>query len=334
MSKPSLDLIRTLPKIELHAHLTASMKRNYFKQFLKKKNLDTDTSFLDGKDTDDVFRRVFVLLRHMVTHKADLKTLCQATFDSFIEDNVKYLEVRSTPKPLEDTDQLGYVDTIIETIKEYENRITVRYILSLNRIYPPENYTKVIENIPKKENWEKYVVGLDYCGDPWKRYITDYDREIRLGKDLGLGLTFHTAEFISQKPETWDLLNYGIDRVGHFYHFEENEIDFVKENGIMIETCPSSNFLTNELTSVKEHVLGRFIEDNMLFSICTDDLLLFDQELSEEIFLVSQNFDFGLDRIRDMSLNAVDKSFLREDVVKASLKREIEEAYKNVEKGN
>jgi adenosine deaminase len=48
LNSVSLETIKALPKVELHAHLTASFPRESFVELLQKKGLDTDISYLDS----------------------------------------------------------------------------------------------------------------------------------------------------------------------------------------------------------------------------------------------------------------------------------------------
>lgn len=68
-----------------------------------------------------------------------------------MDDNVKYLEIRSTPKDLADINSFEYIDTIIETIEEFQssNDITIRYLLSLNREKKPEHYKSLFKELEK-----------------------------------------------------------------------------------------------------------------------------------------------------------------------------------------
>jgi adenosine deaminase len=59
---PKLETLRKLPKIELHAHLNASINANSFQKLLRQKNLSDDISFLDCNNMDEAFNRAFKLL--------------------------------------------------------------------------------------------------------------------------------------------------------------------------------------------------------------------------------------------------------------------------------
>ena len=119
----SLEEVQKLPKVELHCHLTASFPRSAFKKLLEKKQLDTDISFLDSFDVTEIFTTTFQKIKLAITHKEDLEFVCKECFKAYFDDNVKYLEVRSTPKDLQDIDSIQYVQTIIEEIKTFQEKV-------------------------------------------------------------------------------------------------------------------------------------------------------------------------------------------------------------------
>jgi adenosine deaminase len=90
---------------------------------------------------------------------------------------------------------------------------------------PPEFYDQFLTELARNPKWQKYLVGFDYSGTPYQRFITDYTSQIQKGKDLGLGLTVHTAEIPDQFAETAPIFALGPTRVGHFNYFTEKELD-------------------------------------------------------------------------------------------------------------
>ena len=110
----ALETLRKLPKVELHCHMTASFPREAFKVLLEKKGLNSDISYLDSKVVKDIFTTTFRNIKQAITHKEDLEFVAYHCFKAFYDDNVKYLEVRSTPKSMQDIDSIEYVQTIID----------------------------------------------------------------------------------------------------------------------------------------------------------------------------------------------------------------------------
>ena len=327
-ARPVLSKITKLPKIELHAHLTASVTRQSFQKLLRMKGLDDDVSFFDCKDYEDTFRRVFRLLWKIVDCKRDLEYLTTEVFEGFKEDNIKYLEIRTTPKPLSDITILEYTDAVISSMKAYEKSMPIRLVLSVNRNYPPEHYQEIFDELKTNQEWQKWIVGICYCGDPWERDVLDYKHHFDVARDLGLKLTIHTAEVPTQMAETGRILSLRPERIGHFVNVHDEELEQVREMGSLIEVCPSSNIVTNHFEDFSEHNMMRMLDSGFKVGICTDDILLFENNLSEEIQLVCDTFGLDYEFCQQMTLDSLEHAFCEEEV-KTRVRPQILEGYES-----
>ena len=327
---PSLATITNLPKVELHAHLSASMTRASFKKLLVSKGIEQDLSSFNCKDSADAFNRIFKLLGQIIQTKADLQFLAREVFNGFKSENVVYLEIRSTPKPLKDINPKQYIDAVIEVMKEFQDSITVRYLLSINRAYPPEAYKDIFDELQVNKEWQKWTVGIDLSGDPLKGDVDQFKQYFSVARNLGMKLSLHTAEVSGAAKETPRILELEPERVGHFLFGTDDELRILEERGTVIEVCPSSNMVTIGMKSMQEHPMPRFVQKGCKVVICTDDILLFDQNLSEQIHLVCESFDLGVEFCKKITLDGLDGAFV-EDEIRQRLKGAVIEAYKKFE---
>lgn len=336
----SLEYIQAAPKVELHAHVTASIPRPAFQQLLASKKLDTDLSFIDNTtNNEELFRGVFGRLSRAVQNSKDLRWITRQVLSAFEEDNVRYIELRSTAKKLEDMkSELQYVEAILDEIDQWKGngsgpKIEARYMLSLNRAYKPEAFLDAIKHVRRDKGWSKYVTGLDYSGDPWTRDINDYQDCINLAREAGLKLAIHTGEFPGQMPETSSILSYFPERLGHFVYYTPEEFEIVKERKIVIESCPTSNLRTSPDLKLVDHPVDKMFKFGQLLTLCTDDRLIFDKTLSEEIHMVTSEFSYQADFLRKISLDAMNGAFLQvsdpySNIMRNEIIREIEHYFR------
>ncbi len=106
------------------------------------------------------------------------------------------------------------------------------------------------------------IVGLDIAGDEIlypsiERFAPLYRR----AKDAGLGLTAHAAEAgpASAGREVVELL--GVTRIGHGSHIADDleTLEWVRQRGVAIEVCPTSNVLTAAAASLATHPVHSFV---------------------------------------------------------------------------
>ena len=92
------DFYLNLPKIELHAHITGCVRKSTLLDLASKYNVQNDFSCLsDGSNIDTCFK-IFDLINQSLQSLEDLQRVTKEVIQDFQNDNVKYLELRTTPK--------------------------------------------------------------------------------------------------------------------------------------------------------------------------------------------------------------------------------------------
>ena len=90
--------------------------------------------------------------------------------------------------------------------------------------------------------------------------------------------------------------------------------EWVKDRGIALETSPSSNLQTGAIAawgdSMKDHPLDLFTQLGFRVTVNTDNRLMSATTLSRELRLVAETFDYDLDDILALQLNAAQAAFL------------------------
>lgn len=100
--------------------------------------------------------------------------------------------------------------------------------------------------------------------------------------------------------------------------------------GGMVEVCPTSNIVTNKYASLLEHPINNFLREGLDITISTDDILLFENRLSDEIDLVCQSLDLGYDFVQKMTMDSLRHSFLREDRLRREISESITAGYDSI----
>ncbi|KAL2156320.1 hypothetical protein VTH82DRAFT_1065, partial [Thermothelomyces myriococcoides] len=228
---------KALPKIELHAHLTGSISRQCLHEIWLAKKEAGETNLQDpliempaGKfnyDLKTFFPLFSSYIYNLINDAASLRYATLSVLRDFADDGVVYLELRTTPRamPAAGLTEAGYVQTILDTIAEYERTeqrspgLRTKLILSVDRRHSPSQARGVLALA--KQFAGRGVVGLDLCGDPAAPLepsipATVLAEEARRGVP-GLGLTLHFAEApcSSADAELDALLACRPDRLGH-----------------------------------------------------------------------------------------------------------------------
>uniref|UniRef100_K1QQ56 Adenosine deaminase-like protein n=1 Tax=Magallana gigas TaxID=29159 RepID=K1QQ56_MAGGI len=207
---------------ELHAHINGSVSESTIEKLVaKKQKLDHQFSFKKGstatlKECFEKFRLI-----HQLTDNVD--AVYQVTYDvihEFCDDNVRYLELRSTPREVTETGMTKelYVDAVLRAIRDCEAEnldIEVKLLLAIDRrngVQVGQDTVKLAQKF--RESHPDLVVGIDLSGDPSVGDGRDFIPVFKEAKDFGLKLALHLCE-VPALQETMDLLCLPPDRIGH-----------------------------------------------------------------------------------------------------------------------
>ncbi|HET9555244.1 MAG TPA: adenosine deaminase [Anaeromyxobacteraceae bacterium] len=144
------------------------------------------------------------------------------------------------------------------------------------------------------------VVGIDLAGT--ERHALELDaREVVRYRDLyrharaaGLKTTVHTGETAGTGAEGVRAVVEQLEpeRIGHGIRAAQDErvMDLLRERGVTLEICPSSNLATRAVGSLAElgTILGRFWERGVKFTINTDGPYLLDTSMRNELKVVRE----------------------------------------------
>lgn len=195
-----------------------------------------------------------------------------------------------------------------------------------------KNMNNVFQEYDENPEWQKYIVGVDFCGAPWEGEIKKFTELFQVCRSKNIKLTIHTAEIQCHAFETSDILKFKPERVGHYCYASDEEIQQLIEYNGLIEICPTSNIITGEMENLTEHPITKFHKNGAQFSICTDDLLLFNKNVSEEIYYISESHPelFTFEKIEKIQVDAMKASFIKEENTKLKILKQIQEGFEKV----
>ncbi|UKA59910.1 adenosine deaminase [Arthrobacter sp. FW306-2-2C-D06B] len=108
---------------------------------------------------------------------------------------------------------------------------------------------------------------------------------------------------------------------------------WVRDRGIALEICPSSNLQTGAIANfgegIENHPLDMLYQLGFNVTINTDNRLMSGVSLTDEFELLVETFDYDLDDLLELTLNAAESSFLPLDE-KEALVEYINDAYANL----
>lgn len=346
MAQPDLAFTKALPKAELHAHFSGSISKQCLHDIWTRRRAQGELTDLDNPlaaikagehDFVDVatFFPLFDKYIYSLVDKLPWVTFAfEQVLRDFAEDGVRYLELRTTPRSVDDGGKDAYVRVLNEYLGQRERerpeeakKMVVYLILSVDRKMTAEQAMAVIDQAiryryrphdPEARNC--YVVGVDLCGNPARGDVFAFTSAFKKAKDHGLKITAHFAEIAesSTDEELETILSWQPDRLGHCVHVPEKLKQTMRERQIALELCLSCNVLAGLTTGGfdKHHFRDWYEHGTNTVALCTDDVGVFGSSLSNEYLLASQHFGLGRRQLLELSQRVVGAAFVEADAMR------------------
>jgi adenosine deaminase len=103
----------------------------------------------------------------------------------------------------------------------------------------------------------------------------------------------------------------------------------LKERDITIEMCPVSNLRTGVVNKFEDHPIRAFIDKGIRVTVNSDDPSMFGTDMNNEYIQLHRKLGFTVSELFQISLNAVDSSFLPE-ARKVQLREDFIDSYRSL----
>jgi adenosine deaminase len=196
-------------------------------------------------------------------------------------------------------------------------------ILMMDRTFDPRLNEIIVE---KAVRWAgRGVVGIDIAGPRPGGTRYDYTQiapMIETAREAGLGVTIHVGEEGGDmgREELGEVLErLRPDRIGHgILAAGEPELEqSLRELGVVLEICPTSNLLTKALPdeSAVRETLRRFVEQGVPFTVATDGPEMMRTHLRDEFELLLRLGALDEDELREANARGHAAAFHRRNAV-------------------
>ncbi|HVU13779.1 MAG TPA: adenosine deaminase [Phototrophicaceae bacterium] len=325
-----LQTIRQMPKIDLHRHLEGSLRLETLLAIAQEYGISLPTYDIEGlrpfvqivpgePRNWQQFLGKFQVLRQFYRSRTIIQRVTREVIADAAADNVKYMELRFTPQALNNLVRCDYqevvawvCDAVEQVTSELDIQVTL--ILSMNRHESVEIGDQVLEAAIHFA--DRGVVGLDLAGQEAGHSGLPFRALFERAKAEGFGITIHAGEWAgaSNVREAVEIL--GADRVGHGIRTIEDPtlFDLLQTRGTVLEVCPTSNVQSGAVEGFGVHPLIRLYQLGLRTTINTDDPLICNISLSDEISNVVKGMPpLTLDDVKRNILTAANAAFLPAD---------------------
>lgn len=130
----------------------------------------------------------------------------------------------------------------------------------------------------------KAFYSIDLYGDELAQPIGNFKGIYRRAKKEGLRLKAHVGEWGTAKDVRTAVEELELDEVQHGIAaiHDESVVRFLADNHIRLNVTPTSNVLLGRVGSLSSHPIGQLYRRGVDVTINSDDILIFDSDVSKE----------------------------------------------------
>lgn len=278
LERGALPEVALIPKSDLHSHAGRGGNIRYVARQVKAELAPPSQRFESLKEMGEWFAA------HVKCHCPGLEGYLLRVQASFVQASEDGIRVLTLSYGLDEIQTLGGIEPFIRTMNELHSRFApgTAFLpeLTLDRGCNPVEVEGRFEEA-LASGWFRSV---DICGDELAQPAGRFKGLFRLARGYGVVLRAHTGEFGSADDVLEAVEELELDEVHHGIAAAQSP--FVMRRlaaaGIRLHVCPTSNIMLGRAEGYASHPIRRLYDHGVKVTINTDDLLIFDQTVSQE----------------------------------------------------
>ncbi len=303
LKQGNLEAVKRCPKADLHNHFVLGGSRKFLLEHTGK-DIQPLKSPIGSMDEMHAWNAQNL--------GADFETaegrrmLIRAAFSQAREDGITVLEIGEDVWGLGaffhgDIEEL--VDAFESAHREIAPEVELRLQIGLSRHCDIAYLEDCLEHF-----WgSKAFYSIDLYGDELAQPIDNFKNIYRRAKSEGLRLKAHvgewgTADDVRHAVECLDLheVQHGIAAAD-----DPSVIRFLADNHIRLNITPSSNYLLGRVRDLRTHPIAKLYHEGIDVTINSDDVLIFDSDVSKEYLRLYQCGCLSAEELDDIRLNGL-----------------------------
>lgn len=320
------EVLKALPKTDLHCHLDGSLRLETFRELGQKAGMDMPSSPKEIRskyfppDRECGMNEFLSYFDHTLAVLQTAENLDRVAFElaeDFAAEGVWYLEVRFCP--LFHRDKGLKNDEILEAVLKGLSRAEEKYgietglILTGIRTTGPESSFELSE---LAVNWKnRGVVAFDLAGVEENFPAKDHLEAFYNTMNNNQNVTIHAGEGFGPQSIHQALHRCGANRIGHGTRLEEDAdlLTYVADHRIPLEICLSSNLQSCVVEDLADHPFRYYMREGIRVTLNTDNTLFADTSPFKELRLAVDTFDLTLLETENLLINGFKSAFYPEE---------------------
>ena len=326
-----LELIRALPKAELHVHIEGTFEPELVFSIAQRNQID-----IPYKSVEEVkqaynfhnlqsFLDIYYAGANVLIHEQDFYDLAWAYFEKCAEDNVVHTEMFFDPQT--HTDRGIAFEVVLNGLQracddaKAKLGITSHLIMCFLRHLSEEAAFKTLEQaIPFKDQ----IIGVGLDSSEVGHPPSKFERVFAKAREEGFLIVAHAGE---EGPaeyvwEALDLLK--VNRIDHGVRSEEDPKLMARliAEKMPLTVCPLSNLKLCVVDDMADHNIRRLLQQGVHVTVNSDDPSYFGGYMNDNFIAIAQSLDLTTDELKTLAINSFEASFIS-DAEKQAWKTKI-----------
>jgi len=325
-----------LPLCELHRHVDGSIRLETILELADLYGITLPANDVTGLapyvhiDRSAPGLMAFIdRFEHMTAVLVDADACRRVAYEN-VEDakreGIDYIELRYSPWFMAASHGMNPVEVMeacADGIRAAERDTGVRanIIGILSRTYGVETCMQELDAILAHRD---HIVAVDLAGDEAEFPAHLFQKHFNRVRDAGLHVTIHAGEADGPQSVWSAIKDLGAERIGHGFRSIEDPalVDYLVENGIGLESCPTSNLHISAVESYASHPIKHLADRGVKFCLNTADPGISAIDISHEYEIAAAAIGLTREQVHQSQLDGLNMAFLS-DEEKAGLQLKI-----------
>jgi len=335
------DWVKTVPKAVLHDHLDGGLRvetlielaneQNY--QNLPSTSHDVLKKWIQPKPDKSLAINLGAW-EHTIGVMQDEDSIYRVTMEALEDlsnDGVVYAELRFAPlvHTFKGLTTSEIINSVVNGIKDGMEKYDIVAGVILCAMRQEQNSLEVVNLCIEHSN----VIGFDLAGPEVGFSVLNHSEACALAVENNINVTLH-ADWEVEEGIKEVVMDSKARRVGHGSQiindislngdeisFQSSAAKYVFDNNIALEICPTSNVQCGAYSNVSEHSFGALFNAGFNVTINTDNRLMSDITMSEEVNNVVESFGLDEKDILGITRNTIKAGFVNAELKNKALEK-------------
>lgn len=321
MSEVTKKFVQEIPKAELHVHLEGTLEPALKLKLAKRNKIQIKQKTIEEVKESYQFNSlasflsVYYAAMNVLQTQDDFYELTFSYLKKARKNGVKHVEMFFDPQA--HTSRGIPFSTVIEgiyqaTIDARSLGIDAELIMCFLRDFSKESARKTLISL---QSFKSYVIGVgldsDEHNNPPLKFISVFEKAVEEGFRITMHCDIDQVDSIEHIKQALEII--GVERIDHGTNIIENPdlINFVSRNKIGLTVCPKSNSFIRPDMKGKE--IKELLQKGVKISINSDDPAYFRGYISENYWILKQQYNLNQKQIIRLAKNSFETSWISKE---------------------